>query len=323
MAAPTVSVVLPAKDSAGFLGTALRSLTRQFDDPRELEVVVVDDGSTDGTAEVAESFACELPGLVLLRQDEPLGVSAARNRGNAAATGRYLAYLDADDWLAPRHLPAQVDALRTLGCPWVRVDMIHATGLSRTLVRAYDPRRNVVLKARDAILPAQTPTMVNYAWLWAGMYDRAMVTDGLLDWDEDLRSAADRPIIWNLHLNGPEFAVVDAPGVFYRRGEESITQTLGRHTLHFVPAFEKAHAILLAAPDSERYAGKLVRDIMAVVWHHSTRVERMDDAMRTEFYARSAGLLKSFPRATVREQLLNMSRPRRQRMRDIMSGALA
>jgi hypothetical protein len=72
-----------------------------------LECVVIDDGSTDGTADVVQSVADRDPRVVLIRLPENLGVSNARNRGLVVARGEWLAYLDADD----RLLPGAIDAL--------------------------------------------------------------------------------------------------------------------------------------------------------------------------------------------------------------------
>lgn len=87
-----VSVIIPAYNAAQTIRATLDSLVGQAG-----EIIVVDDGSTDGTADLV---AGEYPGVVLLRQ-ENRGVSAARNSGMAAATGDYIAFVDADDVLFP------------------------------------------------------------------------------------------------------------------------------------------------------------------------------------------------------------------------------
>jgi glycosyltransferase involved in cell wall biosynthesis len=84
-----VTVIVPAYDAAVYLSEALESACRQ--EPRPYELIVVDDGSTDGTAELAERL-----GAVCVRQ-ENRGPSAARNRANELARTRYLGFLDADD----------------------------------------------------------------------------------------------------------------------------------------------------------------------------------------------------------------------------------
>ncbi|WP_084143791.1 glycosyltransferase family 2 protein [Amycolatopsis taiwanensis] len=107
---PAVSVIIPCYNYGCYLPQALDSvLTQTFGD---WEIVVVDDGSTDETPTVAQDFINDHPGqrIRLLRQTNA-GVSAARNAGIAAATGRYILPLDADDVIAPTMLEKTVAIL--------------------------------------------------------------------------------------------------------------------------------------------------------------------------------------------------------------------
>jgi glycosyltransferase involved in cell wall biosynthesis len=90
---PLVSVIVPVFNCERFLAEALQSVLAQ--DYRPIEIIVIDDGSTDGSAAVASSF----PEVTLLRQQN-LGVATARNAGLAAAHGQVITFIDADDiWL--------------------------------------------------------------------------------------------------------------------------------------------------------------------------------------------------------------------------------
>lgn len=101
----TVSVVLPVCNGEKFIATALDSVLSQ--EPPPMEVIVVDDGSTDGTAAMVQRY----PRATLLQQDNR-GPAAARNRGVEHAGGSHLAFIDADDrWPAGR-LRWQLDYLR-------------------------------------------------------------------------------------------------------------------------------------------------------------------------------------------------------------------
>lgn len=105
--AVAVSVIIPARDAAPTLERALRALEAQRLDGR-FEVIVVDDGSRDETADIARRH----DGLVrLLRHDESRGPGAARNRGVQEARGRALAFTDADCFPAPEWLARGLDAL--------------------------------------------------------------------------------------------------------------------------------------------------------------------------------------------------------------------
>lgn len=147
MTAPPATVVIPCRNGARHLGGMLASLAR---DPlaREMEVVVADNGSTDGSADVARSFTGRLPLLRVVDASAVRGRTAACNAGAAAATGDVLVFVDADDEVNDGYVSALVAACRDadlaaadidgtkLNEPWVaatRATGIEADGLSRYL----------------------------------------------------------------------------------------------------------------------------------------------------------------------------------------------
>jgi glycosyltransferase involved in cell wall biosynthesis len=101
--APTISVVIPAYNSEPFIAEAIESVLAQTVPPDE--VIVVDDGSTDGTADALQRFGSR----VQLLQQANKGPSAARNRGASAARGTWLAFIDADDTWLPTKLQRQLE----------------------------------------------------------------------------------------------------------------------------------------------------------------------------------------------------------------------
>ena len=112
-----VSVVIPCYNQARFLGEAIRSVLCQG--YTDLEIIVVDDGSEDGTEEVASGYAKEDPRVRLIRQ-ENRGLAAARNRGLAEAGGEYVVFLDSDDRLVSEALEVGVRELEAHpGCAFV------------------------------------------------------------------------------------------------------------------------------------------------------------------------------------------------------------
>lgn len=105
---PLVSVIVPAFDAAATLAETLASAAAQS--CREIEIVIVDDGSRDQTAALAAAFCAREPRARLLRQANR-GASAARNAGLAAARGEFVAPLDADDIWHPDKLARQLEAI--------------------------------------------------------------------------------------------------------------------------------------------------------------------------------------------------------------------
>ena len=102
---PSVTVVIPCFNQGRFLATAIRSVQSQSYEP--LETIVVDDGATDGTAEVAAAFQTKV-----IRQPNR-GVGAARNAGLNVADGEFVIFLDADDELLPDAIESGVAFLET------------------------------------------------------------------------------------------------------------------------------------------------------------------------------------------------------------------
>jgi glycosyltransferase involved in cell wall biosynthesis len=126
VSAALVSVVMPAFDEEAFIAEALRSVLAQTYHP--VEVIVVDDGSGDRTAEIAQAHD-----VCLLRRPH-LGASAARNAGLAVATGEYWTIFDADDVMPPERLARQVAHLEE------HPELGMVLGLTEAFVTPGEPR---------------------------------------------------------------------------------------------------------------------------------------------------------------------------------------
>lgn len=97
-----LSVVIPVYNTAEYLEKCLLSvLSPGRDDERDYEMIIVNDGSTDASGSIAESYEREYPGLIRVVTTENHGLGSARNEGIAAARGEYLYFIDSDDYLAP------------------------------------------------------------------------------------------------------------------------------------------------------------------------------------------------------------------------------
>lgn len=108
-----VAVVIPAYNAAAFICDALESVAT--DEGVAVRIIVVDDGSTDGTAEQVGAWAATTATPVVLLTQSNGGIAIARNAGILASEEPFVAFLDADDRFLPGHLPALLDALAS--CP--------------------------------------------------------------------------------------------------------------------------------------------------------------------------------------------------------------
>jgi glycosyltransferase involved in cell wall biosynthesis len=181
---PTVSVVMPAYNAAATIAAALRSVEAQTVPPDE--VIVVDDGSADGTAAlVAKRF----PRVRLIRQANA-GCGQARNTGVRAAKGEWLAFLDADDLWLPRKLERQLSETRD---PAVAVIVCRVTN-----------------KQGEPL-----PSRIGFHWLWASndiLVSSALVRRSAFDsagafWAE---RACEDYHLW-LRLTGTGWTIVNCP----------------------------------------------------------------------------------------------------------------
>ncbi len=208
-APPAVSVVIPCFGQAEYLPFAVSSVALQtFTD---WEIVVVDDGSPDDTARVAEELISKLPGrrIRLLRRENG-GPGAARNAGIATARGRYIVPLDADDALDPTFLEKTIGLLEAN--PGVSV--VGTDGMTFGLKTT--PLRAVPLASPQAVARANS---LNYCspyrrevWEACGGYDEARTLAGYEDWD-----------FWvGAKERGFAFAHVAEPIFFYRVKEVSL-----------------------------------------------------------------------------------------------------
>lgn len=105
-----LTFVIPAYNSEQFLGKCIPSMLVP-EILEKLEIIVVNDGSTDGTAAAAEKYCSQYPEVIRLISQENKGHGGALNTGCAAAQGKYLKVIDADDWVETQNLPAFVELL--------------------------------------------------------------------------------------------------------------------------------------------------------------------------------------------------------------------
>ena len=96
---PKVSVVVPAYNAEGYVARCLESLIDQT--LEDIEILVVNDGSTDATEAIANSFAARLPNKIRVLSKANGGLSSARNFGVAHASGDYIGFVDSDDFVEP------------------------------------------------------------------------------------------------------------------------------------------------------------------------------------------------------------------------------
>ena len=210
---PAVSVIIPAYNAEESLGRAIRSVEAQSF--RDFELVVVDDGSTDGTADVARGF----DGVRYVRGDH-LGEAGARNRALEEAAGDLVAFLDADDEWLPEKLAHQLEFMESVGSSFSYTDsyVVHGDRRQRlsTLAR---PHRGQILvplieEWLDQAFLLPTEVIASRALLQsAGGFEEGLPTPGHVDYG-----------LWlKLAIRGTRFDYLDEPLALWYRGHESVS----------------------------------------------------------------------------------------------------
>lgn len=312
-------MVVPFFNVARYAPQTLASLARNAD-PR-IQFVLVDDASTDGTAELVAEAAAWLPGATMVALRRNRGLSGARNAGLDAAEGTYLSFLDGDDVAAEGYFGELLDTTVRLGCDFVRTDHVQVTGRSRVLQRVAHGPRNTVCPPRSGIGPAGRRSAVDSPNAWSGAYHRRLLDSGLLRFDEDLRTCEDRPWIWRLHLYADSFAVVGLYGVRYRRAvSTSLTQLADERQLDFLPAFAKIIAAVRDDRDADLLSPKALRSLCAMICHHLDRRDLYSPVLADELVRRCSQTLRLL-HADLGEPLAGLDPARRQTIGSLLAAA--
>lgn len=222
----TIGVVIPAFNAERYLTDAIESVLRQTAPPDR--IVVVDDGSTDGTPAVAERFG---PAVMCIRQSNR-GVAAARNRGAKIADTEWIAFLDADDEWLPEKLARQRAALAgSVGVCFTAIRVRHESS-GETYDTGIDGAKTdleSLLFHRDGI-PLATPS--------TGLVHRALF-DRVGGFDESLANCADWDFLIRLRII-TEFVYVDEPLVLYRRHGSNMSRSVALLDCESVALLQKA-----------------------------------------------------------------------------------
>lgn len=235
---PTVTVVMPAHDASAFVGEAIESVLAQtFTD---WELVVVDDGSTDGTAEVVAAY--DDPRLHLHTIEHTGLPAVARNRGLARSESRYVAFLDADDLWRPQKLARQlavVDSRPEVGLVHTNFEQLRAGALEPV-----PPGPGLTAAGPQFERLAVGNYIANSSVL---LRRDLLARHGSFDEDPRLRGTEDFEL-WLRLAPHTTFAYVDEPLLVYRLHDSNLGQgeQMGLGYVTVMEKMERLHPDLVA-----------------------------------------------------------------------------
>ncbi len=247
MSSPKVSVVIAAFNREDTIVPAMTSVLDQ--DYRDLELLVVDDGSTDGT--VAAAYSVSDPRVSVLLQDGNTGVSAARNRGIAAAKGAWVAFQDSDDLWKPGKLRKQMQVLEGS-------DQSYVAGYCAMEIEGRDPPEIVPNPAIRGLAGDILPSLVETSFIST---QTLIVRKDILQLESGFDPEQLALVDWELMLRVSgrgAVAYIDEPLVIQRFSGNSITRSSRRR------ADARARLALKHRDLFSRFPGTLARHFHAV-----------------------------------------------------------
>ncbi|MFI6560765.1 glycosyltransferase family 2 protein [Streptomyces sp. NPDC050534] len=256
-AQPDVSVIIGAYEAMPYLVECLASVEAQTIDRGRIEVIAVDDGSTDGTGEYLEDFAARaaMP-VTVIRQDNSGGPSGPRNVGLGKAAGRYVFFLDADDRLGPEALERMVAMADRNGTDVVlgRVEGINRKPPQSMWGKTLD-RTDVFSSNIKFTLSAQK------------LFRRELLEQHGMRFDESLWTGEDALFTMEAYLRAKGVSVIADHTCYYLVGRDDgkhVTKS-GGYSLRFDSARALMNLIAEHVPAGERRDALLVRPFLVTL----------------------------------------------------------
>jgi glycosyltransferase involved in cell wall biosynthesis len=244
----TTTVVMPAYNTARYIRQAIESALAQT--VRDFELIVVDDGSTDGTAEIVEEFAQRDARVRLIRQPNQ-GIGAARNTAMAHGSGCWFALLDSDDLWFPTYLAEQFAVITRR--PDLAVLSANALNLGgpndgRPYQNAFYPHEIQHVSLLELIRREDAVCILS-------MFRREVV-DTIGGFDTDLRSSEDYDFWLRAAVAGFRIGFNPKPLGAYRRRTDSVSADEARMLEAIVIPLERVRQICECRPDIHEAAGR-------------------------------------------------------------------
>lgn len=263
-----VSIVIPCYNQAEWVAEAIESALNQTHPNKE--VIVVDDGSTDNSRNVIKQFGEKITFIA----SEHCNGNTARNKGFAVSYGEYIQFLDADDYILPEKIAAQVECLEQTGSDIVYGDWRHVYMASDGSSMLGEVKRN---KPMDNVLQELLG-----GWWTAGMSllvrRRCITSAG--GWDENIQAGQDKDFFISLLLHGASAVYQSGCGSVYRRHEGVSVSTTRRERWlqEHLRVLEKAESLLREKipDDFNFYAPSLAKGYFHIARNYYDRnIEKM------------------------------------------------
>ena len=215
---PMVSIIVPIYNAEQYLRRCVDSILNQ--EYTDFELLLVNDGSTDASGDICEEYGDQDPRVIVIQKDNT-GVSDSRNRALDRARGKYLQFLDSDDWITPDATRLFVRAAEEYGCDMVISDFYRVVG-ERLSPKGDIEEEGVLTREEFAAHMMENPADFYYGVLWNKLYRRDIVEEHNLRMDTDISWCED--FMFNLEYirYAKVFYALHAPIYYYVKRKGSL-----------------------------------------------------------------------------------------------------
>lgn len=218
-----ISIIVPIYNTAQYLPRCVGSIREQT--YPNLEIILVDDGSTDGSGEVCRRLACDDARITVISQENQ-GNNAARKSGVRASTGDYIMFVDSDDWIGAELVEILYMQAEESGADMVISNalMLYADGTRRerkNLVAAgvYDNAKEIV---KTHFYYGRNTDYGVLPFVYSKLYERDLIIGAMEQIDDRIRFAEDLAIVWTCLMQDIRVAFVDTMQYFYCMRDDSL-----------------------------------------------------------------------------------------------------
>lgn len=218
----TISLIIPIYNTERYLEKCLESAVNQ--NYKNMEIICVDDGSTDDSGHILDDFAGKYKAIVAIHQENG-GESNARNRGLSVACGDYIGFMDCDDWIEPDMYSRLKDTLEAYDVDMVASGWIKEfPGRSVTVGNRGQVKHGVINQDEILKYVYHRDNYQGFAYMWNKLYRREALygEDGnFLKFHEDLKLGGDIVYLAQILMNVKSAVYMEAPFYHYRQRSES------------------------------------------------------------------------------------------------------
>lgn len=270
--APLLSVVVPVYNQRHAFEKCLESICHQT--YRQLEIICIDDGSTDGAEKIVDEFAKKDDRIVAIYQKNA-GESSARNSGLRLAQGDYIAFVDCDDWLEPDMYQKMMDCFAKyqvdiVASSWFREEAAE----SIPITNAGKVKAGILSREDFLHYIYQRDSYQGFAYMWDKLYKRDVLTDEtgqFFLFDETLKLGGDVVYLAQIALKASKVIYMEKSFYHYRQRSDSGSHAVNIHNrMDWLRAYQIVIA-MFEANDVDEMTMKYVKRFLA--YHSSNAAE--------------------------------------------------